>query len=133
MADMSIILPLPPSTNRMWRIMRGRAVKSADYRAWKDGAALSIARQIAGDGPLMHFTVAILMPPTRRDPDNSVKPFLDALQAGGAIQDDKRLRCLVLTVDDTRDPETALIELRHAAAPPPKPKNRRASTNKRAI
>jgi Holliday junction resolvase RusA-like endonuclease len=121
----SITLSLPPSTNRMWRIMRGRAVKSNDYRAWKDAAARAVAEQIAGDGPLLHFTAAIVMPPTRRDPDNSIKPFLDALQAGGAIEDDKRLRCLLLTVDDGRDPETALLQLRHAPAPPPKVKARK--------
>jgi Holliday junction resolvase RusA-like endonuclease len=124
-ADISLTLPLPPSANRIWRMWRGRMRKSDEYRAWKDAAAESVALQLAGDGPLRHFTVAIMLPPTRIDPDNRVKPYLDALQAGGAIEDDKRLRCLVLTVDDTRDPTTALIQLRHAEAPPPKVKKKK--------
>lgn len=120
-----ITLPLPPSTNRIWRQMRGRMVKSDTYRAWKDAAAASIAHQIGGDGPLQHFAALIIMPPTRRDPDNSIKPLLDAMQAGGAIEDDKHLRRLVLTVDDARDPATALIQLSRAEAPAPKQKARR--------
>ncbi len=122
---LSIVLSLPPSTNRIWRQMRGRMVKSDEYRKWKDAAALSIAQQLGGDGPMLHFAALIIMPPTRRDPDNSIKPLLDACQAGGAIEDDKHLRRLVLTVDDARDPETALIQLSRAEAPAPKPKAKR--------
>lgn len=121
----AITLPLPPSANRMWRVMRGHAVKSSEYRAWKDAAATAIAHQLAGDGPMLHFTAAIILPRTRRDPDNFIKPLLDAMQAGGAIADDKHLQCLVLTVDHDRSLDSALVQLRHAAAPP-KPKRKRA-------
>ncbi len=36
------------------------------------------------------------------------------------------MRRLVLTVDDARDPDTALVQLSAAEAPPPKPKAKRA-------
>ncbi len=113
-----IFLPLPPSANRIWRNFGGRMVKSSEYRAWKDTAAASIAHQMGGQPPLGWFTAAMVMPPTRRDLDNSIKPTLDALQAGGAVQDDKRLRALVISVDDSRrGAETVLISLRPANAP----------------
>ena len=113
-----IILPLPPSANRIWRNFRGRMVKSSEYREWRDDAADSIAHQMGGQPPLMWFTAAMIMPPTRRDLDNSIKPTLDALQAGGAVMDDKRLRALVISVDDSRrGAETVLISLRPANAP----------------
>jgi crossover junction endodeoxyribonuclease RusA len=123
---MQITLPLPPSANRIWRNMRGTMVKSAEYRAWKDAAALAVAHQVGGATPLRHFSVLITLPETRRDPDNSVKPILDALQAGGVIADDKLLRSLTLTVDSHRQLPSALIHLDAADAPPSKPKARRA-------
>lgn len=120
-----ITLPLPPSANRIWRKMRGHVVKSDEYRAWKDAAARDVAHQLGGDGPLLHFAALIILPRCRIDPDNRIKPLLDAMQAGGAIEDDKHLRRLVLTVDDARAPDTALIQLSRAEAPPPKPKAKR--------
>jgi crossover junction endodeoxyribonuclease RusA len=113
-----IILPLPPSANRIWRNFGGRMVKSSEYRVWKDTAAASIAHQMGGQPPLMWFTAAMVMPPTRRDLDNSIKPAMDALQAGGAVEDDKRLRALVISVDDNRrGNDTVLIQLRPASEP----------------
>lgn len=118
-----IFLPLPPSANRIWRSFRGRMVKSSEYRAWKDAAAVSIAHQLGGQPPLEWFSASIIMPPTRRDLDNSVKPTLDALQAGGAVVDDKFLRCLVIAVDDSRrGSDTVLIQIRAANPPAPKAK-----------
>lgn len=113
-----ITLPLPPSANRIWRSFRGRMVKSSEYRIWKDTAAASIAHQMGGQPALEWFTAAMVMPPTRRDLDNSIKPALDALQAGGAVQDDKRLLALVISVDDARrGNDTVLIQLRSADEP----------------
>jgi Holliday junction resolvase RusA-like endonuclease len=97
---------------------RGHMRKSDEYRAWKDDAALKVAHQMGGQPPLMWFTAAMIMPPTRRDLDNSIKPTLDALQAGGAVDDDKRLRALIISVDDSRrGSETVLIQLRPASEP----------------
>lgn len=128
MSVVEVILPLPPSANRMWRMMRGRMTKSSEYRAWAAAAAESIAHQIAGMPPLKWFTLAITLPPTRRDPDNSIKALNDALQAGGAIVDDRYLRCLVLTVDDDRaDTATALLQLREVVGPVKPAKKRKAA------
>lgn len=123
-----IILPLPPSANRIWRNFRGRMVKSSEYREWRDDACDRIIKQMDGQPPLEWFTAAMIMPPTRRDLDNSIKPTLDALQAGGAVEDDKRLRALVISVDDARrGDETVLITLRPALAPEKVKKSRKQS------
>ena len=99
-------------------MFRGRMTKSTEYRAWKDASAESIAHQIGGMEPIKWFSLAIVLPPSRIDPDNRVKALNDALQAGGAILDDRYLRCLILTVDDDRaDRATALLQLRTADEP----------------
>jgi crossover junction endodeoxyribonuclease RusA len=120
-----ITLPLPPSANRIWRSWRGVMVKSAEYRAWKDAAALAVAHQVAGHPPLRHYSLSITLPETRADPDNYIKALGDALQAGGAVENDKHLRALTLTVDSARKLASALIYLEAAQPPGPKPRKRR--------
>lgn len=126
-ADIVLTLAEPPSSNRLWRQMRGRMVKSPAYREWKDAEAARVAHQVGGDCCLEWFSAAIVLPPSRRDPDNSIKPLLDAIQAGGAVRNDRLLRHLSLTVDDDREPGTVLVRLNAASAPKAKRKTRKAS------
>lgn len=122
---MTITLPLPPSANRIWRKTPRGMIKAPEYRAWAEQAMWSVAAQWQQPA-LEYFGVTIKLPPTRRDPDNSIKPAVDALQAGGAIVDDKRLQWLTLIVDHDRDPTLGLlIDLVPALPPPPKPKAKR--------
>jgi crossover junction endodeoxyribonuclease RusA len=121
-----IILPLPPSANRMWRMVRGKVTKSPEYRAWKSEAAWSIAHQTGGQPPLEHYRLDVIVPATRRDPDNHLKAIGDALQAGGAIRNDKLLRALTLVVDDARELASVRIELTPADGPAAKPRARKA-------
>jgi len=125
-ADIQLIVAEPPSANRIWRMFRGRMSKSSEYRAWKDEAALSIGQQLGGDCALEWFSVSIILPTSRRDPDNSIKPILDALQAGGAVRNDRLLRRLSLSVDEDRAPGTVAIAVWATEGPKPKPKMRRA-------
>lgn len=105
----------PPSANRLWRYWRGRPVKSDEYRAWLSAAAADIQQQRAGV-TLDWFSVSIALPASRRDGDNSIKPLLDACQAGGAVADDARLRGLRL---DVLDDEGAIVRLELIPAAPP--------------
>ena len=62
----SIRLPFPPSTNRLWRVVRGRAICSKSYRDW-----IAIAgAELMGQRPKKHqgaVTVSIeLGPPDGR-------------------------------------------------------------------
>jgi len=124
-ADIMLVIPEPPSSNRIWRVFRGRMAKSPAYRRWMTSAAASIAEQLGGDGVPSWFSASITLPPSRRDPDNSVKPILDAIQAGGAISNDRLLRRLTLAVDDDREPGTVSISLWPAAEPKAKPRRRK--------
>ncbi|WP_164868091.1 RusA family crossover junction endodeoxyribonuclease [Rhodovarius crocodyli] len=112
-----LVLPLPPSANRLWRVFKGQVRKSTDYRKWADDASDAVSHQLGGQARLTWFTASITLPVTRRDPDNAIKPIMDALQAGGAIQDDSMLRGLTLDVDDDCPAEWVSIGLFEAPAP----------------
>lgn len=84
-------LDMPPSANRMWRVRRGfMPYLSEEYAAWKATAALDVRsqRNRQFDVPVR---VSIRVPRyhASADLDNRIKPILDALQAGGAITNDK--------------------------------------------
>lgn len=94
---MRLFLPYPPSVNdRLAPTKAGRLMLQTRYRAWMQHAAWVVAlamRDARGariDGPYA-MTVSA-MPPLRsqvRDLDNILKATSDALQKGGAIEDDR--------------------------------------------
>lgn len=108
--DIILVLPLPPSSNRIWRSNRGRTHKATEYKHWLQTCAQLTAIQAGGDGIPYRFHARIVLPATRRDPDNSIKPTLDMLQAARVITNDRYMRRLTLEVDDCR-PATMLVEL----------------------
>jgi Holliday junction resolvase RusA-like endonuclease len=122
LSEIVLRLTEPPSTNRMYRRAKVGMRKSDEYRDWKDANAASIAEQRAGR-TLNWFSISIDLPASRRDPDNSIKPLLDALQAGGAIVNDSRLRGLSLDVLD--EPGEIITVRLYEAAPRVKPKRSR--------
>lgn len=85
---MRLELPYPPTANTYWRIFRGRAVKSAEARAYQQRARLMALT--AGcrplDGPVV-VTVHVYRPRRRGDLDNVLKVLLDSLN-GIAWRDD---------------------------------------------
>jgi crossover junction endodeoxyribonuclease RusA len=98
----TVLLPYPPSANRMWKSFGGRMVLSAEAANFKGNAA-KLARA-AGiplvDGPVI--VVITLHPRSNKDGsasktcldlDNPIKPVLDALQ-GVAYTNDKQVRRL---------------------------------------
>lgn len=110
--DIVLNLPLPPSANRLWRKGRGGQMhKSQDYQVWLTAAGLEVAMQRAGDSIPKHFHVRITLPPTRRDPDNSLKPTLDLLQASGAIANDKHATLIILAVDPRQEADRMRVDL----------------------
>jgi Holliday junction resolvase RusA-like endonuclease len=114
MSEIVLRIPMPPSANRIWRRAGAIMHKSTEYRAWKDSAAASIEAQRAGR-TLDWFSIGIDLPHSRRDPDNSIKPLLDACQAGGAIRNDSRLRGMTVDVQDEPG-EVVTVRLYEAAA-----------------
>lgn len=94
-----ITLPYPPSTNRIWRSVRGRVVQSAEAREWKATAGWS-ARAAGWTLAVADVAVEIVLHPRltlrgrpsarRVDLDNAIKATMDALN-GIAYEDDRQV------------------------------------------
>lgn len=86
-------LPLPPSTNQIWRRGRDQTYRSENYRAWLAEAGWTAKAQRPGKvvGPYA-LTVRATRPDRRKwDLDNLLKPISDLLCSIGVIEDDSLL------------------------------------------
>lgn len=115
MADITLLLPEPPSANRLWRNItmggKPRTLKSADYRKWLEVAAVAVAQQSAADTIPGPYRIRITCPKQRRDLGNNEKPVSDLLQAAGVIADDKACEHITVRRDNAREPGHLLVEL----------------------
>lgn len=97
---LALFLPWPPSVNRYWRSVNGRAILSREGRAFRERALIAIRAQQNGGVPLTGRLAVLIdaMPPDRRrrDLDNISKGLLDALTAAGIWQDDSQIDLLTL-------------------------------------
>lgn len=86
----ALSMPYPPSANRLWRAVRGRNIKSAEYRDWLARCAADLAQQRPTPLPGAYRLSLIVNRPDkrRRDLSNTIKPLEDALQSAGIIRDD---------------------------------------------
>jgi crossover junction endodeoxyribonuclease RusA len=89
-----IELPFPPSSNRYWRNVNGRMVKSAVARAYQDDAGFAYLTQSKTRGHLLKGEIKVVLdfyrPARRGDLDNRIKICLDALQ-GIAFENDSQI------------------------------------------
>jgi Holliday junction resolvase RusA-like endonuclease len=96
--EIVIDLPMPISTNKIWRTGRGRTYRSKEYVAWCEQADLMVmAAKGPGRLPKINgpFEVEILLSTTGRkgrDGDNFCKATLDFLQSRDLIRDDSDCR-----------------------------------------
>lgn len=100
--SVSLLLPFPPSVNRMYRSFNGRSIKSKAYREWELAAGWAIKSQkpkaIKG-----HYELQILLTPPdkrRRDLGNLEKAISDALQSSGVIENDHLCRSMIIAWGD---------------------------------
>lgn len=86
MRAVTVDLPLPTSTNSLYRRAGRRVVKSGEYKAWIKEAGLRLNTQHPASikGPV---TITITVG-GRVDIDNRVKSILDLLRAHGVIEND---------------------------------------------
>lgn len=90
-----LVLTFPPSINRLWRTVKGRVIKSEEYRKWIAANQVYGLKTIGGK-----FKLTMQCSPPdkrRRDIDNLPKATLDLLQAIGAVVDDCNLEHLDLS------------------------------------
>jgi len=93
LSSITIELPYPPSVNHYWRRVGARTLISREGRRYRDRIASILAlrrvRPIAG---ALSVRVTVHPPDRRRrDLDNAMKALLDALEHGGAYEDDSQI------------------------------------------
>jgi len=85
-------LPMPPSTNSIWRGGKGgRHYLSLKYKNWRTEAGLLVNTQAKGKriaGPFAVQIDAFRPDKRRRDIDNLIKPVLDLIAHHGVTDDD---------------------------------------------
>jgi len=109
-------IPIPPSTNALYRNVQGRGrVKTQRYLTWQRAAGNAIAAQethpIHGD-----VEVSIFVPrDNRRDIDNYCKATLDLLVMHKLIDDDRYITVLHVTkLDRANDKKHCTVVVRSA-------------------
>lgn len=87
-----IVLPFPPSVNRLWRATKGGGVyRSKEYKDWQTHAEWAVAGQVKGQfikGEYEITITAVKPDKRRRDLGNLEKAVSDLLQKTGVIEDD---------------------------------------------
>lgn len=83
----TILLPMPTSTNRLWRSVGRRVIKSAAYRAWinEAGWRLKEQRPAPVKGPV---SLSVTVGKTRSDLSNHMKAIEDLLVLHEIIEGD---------------------------------------------
>ena len=119
MVDIELDLPMPISTNAIWRSNRGHVHKSAKYKAWineAQGLFLTQKRDLKKIPGRFHATIILneSMMRSNRDLDN-IKCVLDFAKSMEMIVDDsiKYMRQLLIKLgDDESSPTGCRLILR---------------------
>lgn len=118
-------IPVPPSTNALYRVFQGRSIKSAGYRKWADAVATSLKSQ--GAGPLCPPCELVLTIHggtgwrVNRDLDNALKATQDAMVEAGILPGDDcqrlRLTCAkYVPAKHKKSEAVALVSVREVEA-----------------
>ncbi len=92
-AALRLDLPYPPSVNHYYRRVGNRTLISREGRVYRKRVCLALKDRVsqAITGPL-RVRIDVHPPDRRRrDLDNAMKALLDALQHGGAYEDDSQI------------------------------------------
>lgn len=112
-AHVMLRLPLPPSSNRLWRVGKGGVVYKSDaYRRWLQTAGWECIVQRAQAGRIPgRYHLRLTVPEQAKDLDNAaLKAINDLLQQQRIVSNDKLCRRLGVQVDPARDASTLLVE-----------------------
>jgi crossover junction endodeoxyribonuclease RusA len=111
----TIALPLPPSTNKLWRRSGKRVYLDARYVAWRRTAGWELQAQRPDrfpPGAQVAVTVKVGKAKRARDLDNLSKAICDILQAHRIVANDRDITDIRLTWDAGVEPGKVLVELR---------------------
>jgi Holliday junction resolvase RusA-like endonuclease len=121
-SPLRLTLPLPPTTNRLYRVVNNHAVKSAEARAYEESVAQHVADLgIADAGGLLPPYALVIDLFLKHDRDvDSCKALQDAVSRALGFDDRLIVRLVVEKHQDKRNPrcEIALSEIEGAARQP---------------
>lgn len=111
-------IPFPPSTNAIWRSVRGRVIKSDRYRLWLRDAGWIVRAQKPKqiDGPFNITIVANRPDRRKRDLDNIAKATLDLLANCQVITNDHLAQSITLRWSDAEPQSGAMVSIQLEAA-----------------
>ena len=116
----SLRVPFPPTTNSIWRSVKGRNILSARYRAWRELAAVQIDNQMRNQTALTgpyHAVFQYDRPDKRgRDVSNYAKAVEDSLVLCRVIRDDSDCLSLMLKWSDAKPGKGAEVVIELEAA-----------------
>ncbi|WP_331316497.1 hypothetical protein [Methylobacterium mesophilicum] len=88
--SVTVLLPVPPSVNALYRHGGGKGPHRSDvYRSWIDGAGWRLQAQRPGRVPGPYVLLLAVPRTSRMDLDNSVKAVSDLLQRHGVVDNDR--------------------------------------------
>lgn len=125
MTPFGCLIPIPPSVNHAWKIVRTRSgvaakVRSKQYDAWIQEAVLRLR---FGMDPAVTYPVAVTVTigggsgfRVNRDIDNVLKPVVDALRHAERIREDdvrhvRRVACEYLEPADPKQPAGCWVRI----------------------
>lgn len=95
---LKIKLPYPPSTNRYYRIFKGRMLISRDGRAYRKLVLLCVKMKMMCKNlkePVKMYIEAFPPDNRKRDIDNIQKPLIDALEKAEVFINDSQIKLLI--------------------------------------
>jgi len=109
--ELELVLPWPPSANRIYRNVRGRTLLSRVGRTYRQKV---IALLKGRDLPRFNEAIEVhaeFFPPDarRRDLDNYLKIMIDTLQHVGVFQDDSLIGHLDIFKKEPRRPDGRVV------------------------
>ena len=120
----SIQLPTPPSTNRIWRMAKGRMIKSKEYRQWlKSCHAYVWFKHQDHDMIKVPYRLDVIYTPpnkVRQDLDNICKGISDLLELAEVVENDKLCHQIYLELAPARRAQNhVLVRVSRIESPPP--------------
>jgi Holliday junction resolvase RusA-like endonuclease len=110
-----VVFDVPPGTNALWRPVwrdgKPDMIRSEPYKRWRKTACQVAAYCREGDKIEGPYALRLTIPGNGYDLDAPLKAISDALEGGGAIQNDKMAARIELVRDLARPPGTILAEL----------------------
>lgn len=93
---MKLYLPIPPSSNMLFRTTKGKRYKTSKYTLWLSEAMNFLDNQNIITYGLKFIDIELYVPRLRSnsDIDNRIKPVLDLLVKYGILCDDKFVRSI---------------------------------------